>query len=107
MSNVNNVRIKPVDIELNGEKHTLCYDLNAFAELEVKYGTVEKALNAMEKGSFGAIRCFIWAGMLRDNENITERQVGALITPGQLQDLAKKIGEALEQAAPTGNKNPN
>lgn len=107
MSNVKDVRIKPIKIMLDGEEHSLCYDLNAFAELEEKYGTVEKALQAMEKGNFRAVRTFIWAGMLREDENITERKVGSLITPGQLEDLAAKIGEALEQASPKAKPNPN
>lgn len=102
MSNVRDVKRKPVHVELQGESYELCYDLNAFAELEDKYGSVEKALKVMEKGSFKAVRTFIWAGLIRNDESLTERKVGSLIEPTDLEYLAEKIAEALDGVAPKG-----
>lgn len=102
MSNIRDVRRKPVLVELQEETYELCYDLNAFAELEEQFGSVENALKTMEKGSFKAIRTFIWAGLIRNDETLTERQVGALIQPTDLEYLADKIAEALDGVSPKG-----
>lgn len=47
MSNVKDVRVKAVPIELEGKTFHLKYDLNAFADLEDKYGTIRNALDSL------------------------------------------------------------
>ena len=59
MSNLNNVKVKATPIELGGETYHLKYDLNAFAELEEEYGSLNRALNSLggekEKDSDGKV----------------------------------------------------
>ena len=38
---------KPVELELNGEKYTLVYDLNAFCEMETMYDSVDTVINML------------------------------------------------------------
>jgi len=48
MSNAKNVRVKPVEIEIDGVKHQIKYDFNAFIELEEIYGSIEEAMGAVQ-----------------------------------------------------------
>lgn len=97
------VRAGKTGLLLQGTKYNLCYDLNAFAELEDTFGSVEKALGAMEQGSFKAVRTFVWAGLLRDNISITEREVGAMINMDNLEHVAEQIGNAIALSTPKTN----
>lgn len=85
MANVNKVKRKPVYIELDKPRQ-LKFTLNSFAEMEDRYGTVDDALKAMEGGSIKAIRFMLWAGLIHEDEELTEKKVGVLI---ELQDLAE------------------
>lgn len=49
MSNVNKVKRAPVFIELDGKQMELKFTLNSFAEMEDRYGTVDAALEQMQK----------------------------------------------------------
>jgi hypothetical protein len=48
MSNLEDIKVEGVPIELKGTTYYLKYDLNAFAELEEKYGSLYKALKSLE-----------------------------------------------------------
>lgn len=104
--NVENVRIQSFPVELDGQTIEICYDLNAFAELELAYGSVEKAVDAMETGSFVAIRTFLWAGAIRSRPDLSPSAVGALIAPKHLQTAGEVIGKALKAASPQQPKQP-
>ena len=122
MANLADVRQKAIKITLNdGVEREIKFTLNAMAELEDKYGTVDKAFEAMESGSFKAIRSFLWAGLLHSDENLTELQVGNLISMDRLTEIAGMASLAVGQDMPQaeqvekvvaidnaeGNKNPN
>lgn len=100
MAGIKDVRSKPVSVMLDKERH-LRFDLNAFAEIEELYGSVDDAMAALEKGSIKALRAILWAGLIHEeldgNENpkITPRQVGSLIEVKDLPMLSKKIEEAI------------
>jgi len=57
MSNLEDVKVKGTEVILKGNKEYLKYDLNAFAELEDKYGSINKAIDGLqgkiEKGEDG------------------------------------------------------
>jgi len=48
MSNLEDVKIKGTEVILKGNKEYLKYDLNAFAELEDKYGSINKAIDGLQ-----------------------------------------------------------
>jgi hypothetical protein len=99
MSNLKDVRQQGVTITLDKERHIL-FDLNAFAELEDAYGSVNDAMKALEKGSVKAIRKLLWAGLIHEDEALTERQVGRLVTLVDLESVAKEIGKAISVSTP-------
>jgi hypothetical protein len=108
MSNVKDVRQKPVTIELGNKKWQLLYDLNAFAELEEMYGSVEKAMDELEKGTLKAIRAILWAGLVHQDETLTQKEVGKLITLDKLESVSIAMSKALEISLPKPEQaNPN
>jgi hypothetical protein len=83
----------------------LAYDLNAFCHLESKFGHLTKALEQMQSGSFTAIRAFLWAGLVHEEESLTEQEVGSWITPHNLETVAERIVEAIQASLPEEKKN--
>ena len=108
MANVNDVRDKDVTLVLNdGVERTLKYDLNAMAELEDRYGSVDAAFEMLDKNSIKAVRFILWAGLIHAEPELTEQQVGSLIDVKYLRNLSTKLEEAfsndMPQAEETGD----
>lgn len=102
MANVEVVKEKDTKITLaDGIERTLKYDLNALAELEDRYGSVDAAFDAMDNDSIKAIRCVLWAGLIHEDENLTEKQVGSLIDMAFLRDMVGTLGNALASDMPS------
>jgi hypothetical protein len=105
MSNIRQIKTKHITIELDKER-SLCYDLNAYSELELQYGSVEKALEALSKGSIIAVRFVLWAGFIHEESNddgtynITPAQIGRLIDGPSLPIIMDAINEAMNDSAP-------
>lgn len=93
-------KVKPVPIELGGKQRTLLYDLNAFIELEEHYGSIDGAMEALEKGSIKALRAILWAGLLHEEEDLKPRDVGSWITINELPTFSEVLGKALSGALP-------
>jgi hypothetical protein len=91
----NNQR-KEVKITLDKER-TLRFTLNALAEIEDKLGIPLQKMGEVELG-VKAIRVMVWAGLLHEDEEITERAVGNMIDFGNLEEVQKAVAEAFAQA---------
>lgn len=100
--------VEPVAIELNGKTYNLVYDMNAFAEIEQHYGTIDIALNKVSTPSFNDMRFFLWAGLLHDTAEvdedgnfvkygIAEYTVGRSLTPADLQNISASIWKAIRR----------
>jgi len=78
MSNLEDVKVKGTEVILKGDKYHLKYDLNAFAELEDKYGSINKAIDGLqgkiEKGEDGKP-----LPTLDENGNIVKDKDGNII----------------------------
>jgi len=101
MANVKEVRRKAIKITLlDGIERTVKFTLNAMAELEERYGTVEKAFEELEANSVKALRAVLWAGFIEDDPDLTERQVGSLIDITYMSDLMESLNEAFSNDMP-------
>jgi len=73
--------------EFGGKKRYIKFDLNAFAEMERLYGDMDKANDALSKGSMADIRKILWLGLIWD-EAILDEDTGEpikyTITPYQV-----------------------
>lgn len=112
MANVKEVKRQPVKITLtDGVERELKFTLNALAELEERYGTVDEAFEQLNKNSIKAVRCIMWAALIHEDDTLTEQQVGNLIDIDYLEDLMNSLGAAMGEDLPEpeqdGNASPN
>ena len=104
MANLNEVRPRIKTITLNdGVEREIKFTLNAMADMEDKYGSIDNAFKALDEGSIKAARFILWAGLSHTDENLTEQQVGKLIDMDCLQDIFEKMSEALGEDMPQKN----
>ena len=101
MANLNNARAKITHITLSdGVEREIRFTLNAMAEMEDRYGSVDAAFEALEKGSIKAVRFILYAGLLANDEGLTEQQVGNLIDIQCMEDRMAKVNDALTDDMP-------
>lgn len=106
MSNLREVKPKAIKIKLSdGVEREILFTLNAMAELEDRYGSVETAFKQLENNSMKAIRCVLWAGLMHLEEGLTEQQVGNLINVTNMGDIIKAMNDAFEEDMPVGDDN--
>lgn len=87
-----------VAIELDKPRR-LRYDLNALAEIEEGTG---KPLTALEAGNMGVkdLRLILWAGLIHEDEELTLKDVGKMVSGENIGEVLAKIKEAIELAMP-------
>ncbi len=109
MANIKKLRREPIVIDIgDGVERTLRYTLNSFALIEEKYGTIDKAMEALRSGSVAAVRFALWAGLVHEDENLSEHYVGSQIDLSDLEDLAEKMNKAMMGDLPQDEVvNPN
>lgn len=110
MAGVKDVKqnIDAVTMELGGKVRTIQFDMNAFAELENRFGTVQKAMKELQKGRMNDVRLILWTGLIHEEAvvdevtgeptgyNITPYQVGSWIkNPSMMQEAGQKLNEAM------------
>lgn len=101
MSNLKDVRPKVQTITLrDGVQRELRFTLNAMAELEDKYGSVDTAFEKLESGSFKAVRYVLWAGLIDNDPTLTEQKVGSLIDVTNLGELMKTLTASMSNDMP-------
>jgi len=100
MSNLADIREKKIPVKIGEETKYLHYDLNAFAELEEIYGSIDGAMNALSQGSIKAVINILRAGLLHENENLTAKEVGRMFDLSCMQEIGGLINRAITQAMP-------
>lgn len=114
MANVNDIRVFGAStMDLGGRERRLQFDMNAYAELENLYGSIDKAMEQLQKGSIKDIRTILWVGLIHEEAvldevtgepikyNITPYQVGGWIKNTAMLKLAsEKLGEAMAEGMP-------
>lgn len=101
MSNLKDAKPRVKTITLNdGVEREIRFTLNAMAELEERYGSVDAAFKALDGGSIKAARCVLWAGLLDGDETLTEQQVGKLIDINLMNKIMEDLGQALGEDMP-------
>lgn len=101
MSNLRDAKPRVKTITLNdGVEREIRFTLNAMAELEDRYGSVDAAFKALDAGSIKAARCVLWAGLLDGDESLTEQQVGKLIDISLMNKIMEDLGNALSEDMP-------
>lgn len=108
MSNLKDAKAKNVKITLSdGVERELRFTLNAMAELEDRYGSIDAAFKALDNNSMKAVRLILWAGLQHTDEGLTEQQVGNLIDMQCMQEIVASMSEAFGTAMPEDKQVPN
>ena len=113
VTNINSVRPGYHYIgNYGGQERYVRYDLNAFAEMERLYGSMEAANEALTKGSMTDVRRILWLGLIHDQAildevtgepikyKLTVYEVGQWITPDNMKDIMSKLNGAIAGSVP-------
>lgn len=119
MSNsLDDIRIEQgsYDLGILGGKHRILrFDLNAFAEMERMYGSMDAANKALSSGSVQEIRRILWLGLIHDaaildeitgepiKYNLTVFEVGKWLTPANMPAVMEKLKDAINGSLPTND----
>lgn len=99
-----------VKITLGEKERNLSMDFNVICELENKYGTFEKASNALGGGKMKDVRFLLYAMLKQDDESLTEKAVGHMITLENMQPVIEALGASMKASVPQADeknvKNP-
>lgn len=119
MANLKDIRPTKVTVELGDKVREIKFDLNAFAELEKRFGTVQAAMQKLQDGGMGAIKTILWAGLIHEEAvidedtgeavkyNITPFQVGGWVTSYNMMDVNIKLSQAMNADMPEADIMPN
>ena len=109
MSNVADVKPKKRTVDLgDGVEREVVLSLNAMAELEDKYGSIDNAFEKIKKGSIATIRFLLWCVLVPDGDtDLTEREIGKLIKLDNIQEIMTSVMDALEDQMPPSADSPN
>ncbi|AAK79849.1 hypothetical protein BJV85_002111 [Clostridium acetobutylicum] len=98
MSEIKDLRQEGVKTNIGGKEVNLYFDLNDLCDLEEEYGDATKALEAI-RSIKGARHC-LWIAMRKANEEITEKEVGALIPSSDFTPVTSNLAKALWGSLP-------
>lgn len=96
----------------DGEERFVRFDLNAFAEMERIFGSMEAANEALSKGSMRDVRTVLWLGLIHDHAildemtgepikyNITQYEIGKWLTPQNMKEVMDKLSAAIQGSVP-------
>ena len=96
----NNMKFKPVRFELNEEVFTIDYTMNALIEIEDIYEDLNTAMQDLMKQKIKAVRIWLWAGLIENHPELTQKQVGSMINMGNLEYVCEVIGKGVQQDMP-------
>lgn len=85
-------------IELKGRTYEMNFDLNAMAELEDIFGTLQIAIAELKKKKLKAVRSFLYAVLKSTDESLTEFEVGKLIDMNNFTSIEKAITKLINNA---------
>lgn len=90
-----------VKIKLGDKKFEVKFDLNALCNLQDKFGDFTKAFDGLNMQDFKKIRSLLHIGLANGEHNdITENEVGALITMQNIATVTDALAQAFGNAMP-------
>ena len=98
--------------DFDGKPRYIRYDLNAFAEMEDRFGSMEMAQQRLEGGSMKDVRTILWLGLIWDEVEtdpvtgdlikytISEFQVGSWLHTLNMKDIMQRLQNAITGSLP-------
>lgn len=91
---------KGIKITIGDRNYELKFDMNTFCELEEIYGDIDKAFDDLQNRKVKAIRALIYSAIKAEDESVTLKEVGRMLTINDMERLGTAINEALNMAMP-------
>ena len=89
---------KHATMVLKGKQYEMNFDLNAMAELEDIFGSLQVAISELKKKKLKAVRSFLYAVLKSSDKNLTEFEVGKLIDMNNFTSIEKAITKLINNA---------
>ena len=96
---------KGIKITIGNKGYELKFDMNTFCELEEIYGDINQAFEDLQNRKLKAIRALIYSAIKSEDETVTLREVGKMLTLSDMEKLGTAINEALNIAMPEVEEN--
>jgi ATP-dependent protease HslVU (ClpYQ) ATPase subunit len=96
---------KGIKFKLNNKEYELKFDMNTFCELEEVYGDINQAFEDLQNRKIKAIRALIYSAIKAEDESVTLKEVGKMLTLNDMERLGTAINEALVIAMPEVTEN--
>ena len=96
---------KGIKFKLKGNEYELKFDMNTFCELEEVYGDINQAFEDLQNRKIKAIRALIYSAIKAEDESVTLKDVGKMLTLNDMERLGTAINEALSVAMPEIDEN--
>lgn len=96
---MNDVKVKPVELELGGKVFQIEFNLNVLAEIQERYSSVTSIAEEIKK-----LKELKWivSSLINgsENEEVNEKWVGIQISLNNLNYVVEKVTEAFNQSMP-------
>lgn len=96
---------KGIGFKLNAKDYELKFDMNTFCELEEVYGDINQAFEDLQNRKLKAIRALIYSAIKSEDETVTLKEVGKMLTLSDIEKLGTAINEALNISMPEVEEN--
>lgn len=103
---MNPIKKAGVKIMLDKER-IISFDFNALVDIEEKYGSLDKGLGRLENPKMKDIRYLLYLTLKGDDETLTEKKVGQLITLQNMNEVIDALSKALEETMPEVDEEKN
>ena len=96
---------KGIKFKLKDKEYELKFDMNTFCELEEVYGDINQAFEDLQNRKIKAIRALIYSAIKAEDESVTLKEVGRMLTLNDMERLGTVINDALNVAMPEIEEN--
>lgn len=96
---------KGIKFKLKDKEYELKFDMNTFCELEEVYGEINQAFEDLQNRKIKAIRALIYSAIKAEDESVTLKEVGRMLTLNDMERLGTVINDALNVAMPEIEEN--
>lgn len=96
---------KGIKFKLKDKEYELKFDMNTFCELEEVYGDINQAFEDLQNRKIKAIRALIYSAIKAEDDSVTLKEVGKMLTLNDMERLGTVINDALNVAMPEIEEN--
>lgn len=98
--NASELKNKGIKFKLSDKEYELKFDMNTFCELEEVYGDINQAFEDLQNRKIKAIRALIYSAIKAEDESVTLKDVGRMLTLNDMEAIGTVINEALNASMP-------